>query len=393
MEEKQSGFENSIAATQNTEQNNSAQNTSEGACDAAPACRLGKVGGEAVIEGVMMRAGNTCCTTVRMEDGSMRMYQTEHIPLRRRYKICNVPILRGVINFVESMILSYKILGISAEAFGGEMEEESKFEKWLREKFGKSIMDVAMVIGMVLGLALAFGLFFYLPVWLGNAIAGQDMPVLKSFVESILKIGIFIGYVALVSLMPDIRRTFQYHGAEHKSIFCYERGEELTPENAKKQSRFHPRCGTSFIFVALILSFVVALAIPAALPNWLRVVIKLLVLPLVVGLSFEFIMYAGKHDNVLTKILSAPGLWMQRITTREPDEKMLEAAITSLKAALPEEFPELELTPMENDSYKMFFVGNEEALRAYQEQRAQQETDGTTPPAQDAGAPDSDGTS
>ena len=331
------------------------------------ACRLGKVGGEAVIEGVMMRAGNECCTTVRMEDGSMRLYRTHHVPLRRRYRICNLPILRGVINFIESLVLSYRIMGISAEAFGAEAMEESRTEKWLREKFGRGLMDVAMVIGIVLGLALAFGLFFYLPVLAGTAVAGTEHGALKSLIESVIKIGIFVLYIFLVSLMPDIRRVFQYHGAEHKSIFCYEYGEELTVENVKKQRRFHPRCGTSFIFVILILSFFFALLIPASLPTAWRVLTKLLILPLVVGVGFEFIMYAGKHENLFTKILSAPGLWMQRITTREPDDEMIQVAITSLKAALQDEFSDLALTPMpeKTGAKPSWFVGDASRLAEY----------------------------
>ena len=308
------------------------------------ACRLGKVGGEAVIEGVMMRAGNECCTTVRMEDGSMRLYRTHHVPLRRRYRICNLPILRGVINFVESLVLSYRIMGISAEAFGAEAMEESRTEKWLREKFGRGLMVLA-----------------------GTAVAGTEHGALKSLIESVIKIGIFVLYIFLVSLMPDIRRVFQYHGAEHKSIFCYEYGEELTVENVKKQRRFHPRCGTSFIFVILILSFFFALLIPASLPTAWRVLTKLLILPLVVGVGFEFIMYAGKHENLFTKILSAPGLWMQRITTREPDDEMIQVAITSLKAALQDEFSDLALTPMpeKTGAKPSWFVGDASRLAEY----------------------------
>ena len=261
----------------------------------------------------------------------------------------NIPIVRGVVGMVESFILSFHVLNISAEAFGLEEGEPSKFEKWLDKHFGKNIMDFVMALGTVLGVALALGLFVWLPAFLISLLdkglgATPDHSIIggwKTVFEGILKILIFIGYLAGVSLMKDIRRTFEYHGAEHKSIFCYESGEDLTVENVKKQQRFHPRCGTSFIFVILIISIAVN-SLPFV--SWdnlaLRVITKLALLPIVVGLGFEFIMYAGKHDNTLTRILSAPGLWMQRITTREPDDEQIECAITALKSALPEDFPD-----------------------------------------------------
>ncbi len=306
--------------------------------------RLGTVGGSAVIEGVMMKNRDHYAVSVRLEDGSIRTLVDDCVSVRKKHKILNLPIIRGVVNFVEQMILSYRTLSISADAYGLDEEaEESRFEKWLREKLGASIMDVVMVIATVLGLALGFGLFFFLPILLTKFVDGLaegSLGWFKNLIEGLIKIAIFLGYLAAVSAMPDIRRTFEYHGAEHKSIFCYESGEELTPENAAKFKRFHPRCGTSFIFVILAISILIN-SLPFV--TWdnalLRMATKLLLLPVIVGIGYEFLMFAGKHDNALTRVLSAPGLWMQRLTTREPDLAQLEIAISALKAALPDVFP------------------------------------------------------
>lgn len=307
--------------------------------------RLGVVGGQAVLEGVMMRHKNRYSVSVRRENGEIATENREFISVRKKIKILNIPIIRGTVNFIEMMILSYKTLSISAEAYGiDEEEEESKFEKWLRTKFGKSIMDIVMVISTVLGLALGVGIFFFLPIFLTKGvdhIVGGKLGWFKNLVEGIIKVVIFIEYLWGVSFMSEIKRTFEYHGAEHKSIFCYESGEELTPENAKKFKRFHPRCGTSFMFVMIAISIIIY-SLPFV--TWDSVIIrfltKLAMLPIVVGAGYEFLMYAGKHDNRLVRALSAPGLWMQRITTREPDLDQLAVAIEALKSSMPEEFPE-----------------------------------------------------
>ncbi len=307
--------------------------------------RLGVVGGQAVLEGVMMRHKNRYSVSVRRENGEIATENREFISVRKKIKILNIPIIRGTVNFIEMMILSYKTLSISAEAYGiDEEEEESKFEKWLRTKFGKSIMDIVMVISTVLGLALGVGIFFFLPIFLTKGvdhIVGGKLGWFKNLVEGIIKVVIFIAYLWGVSFMSEIKRTFEYHGAEHKSIFCYESGEELTPENAKKFKRFHPRCGTSFMFVMIAISIIIY-SLPFV--TWDSVIIrfltKLAMLPIVVGAGYEFLMYAGKHDNRLVRALSAPGLWMQRITTREPDLDQLAVAIEALKSSMPEEFPE-----------------------------------------------------
>ena len=313
--------------------------------------RLGKVGGQAVMEGVMMRSGENVSVAVRNEDKSITIVNDKFISVRQKHKILNIPILRGIINMVEMLKLSYKTLNVSADAFVGEAfeEEPTKFEKWIEKHFGKSILDVVMLIAMILGVILGVGMFVLLP----SAVVGGIDHLLGGFIseynlfaliEGVIRITIFVLYIYLVSLMGYIRRTFEYHGAEHKSIACYEAGEELTPENAKKHSRFHPRCGTSFMFVIMIISifiFTAARMLFSALAENLLLywASKILLVPLVIGLGFEFIMYAGKHDGVLVRILSAPGLWMQRITTREPDEEQLEVAIAAIKAAMPDQFP------------------------------------------------------
>lgn len=333
-------------------------------------CRLGKVGGQAVIEGVMMKSGDDTCLAVRGEDGKITTRNKKFVSLRKKNKFFNIPLLRGVVNFVEMMMLSMGTLTESAEMLGLEdAEAETKFEKWLLEKLGDKLMAVIMAIASVLGVALAVGLFFFVPTYIPKGFEHlfdfQMNSVVRSVVEGGLKIAIFVGYIALVSLMPDIRRTFQYHGAEHKSVDCYEKGLELTPENAAKCTRFHPRCGTSFIFVMLIISIFIGILIPITNPL-LRSLVKILLLPISVGLGFEFIMYAGRHDNFLVKILSAPGLWMQYLTTREPDESQLEVAITALKGAIPTEFPPAndepsEETPIEASEESADEAGENEA--------------------------------
>lgn len=299
-----------------------------------------RVGGQAVLEGIMMKKGSTCATAVRCPDGTIALDKREVRSIKEKYKFFKIPIIRGVVGFVESMKLSMSILTLSAEMQGIE-EEESKFEKWLQKKLGKSLMGVAAVIGGVLGVFLALGLFFYLPMLISKLISLVfEMPALmKAVVEGIVKILIFLLYVWGVAFMPDIRRTYEYHGAEHKSIFCHEAGLPLTVENIKKQSRFHPRCGTSMMFVMLLLSIVVSASLPASLWNnlFLRFLTKIAIIPLIVGIGYEITIFSGTHDNLLLRILTAPGLWFQRITTREPDDREIEVAIKALEAALEEE--------------------------------------------------------
>ena len=244
------------------------------------------------------------------------------------------------------MKLSVQTMNASAEAMGLE-EEEGKFERWLKKHIGIGITDFIMVLGTVLGVALALLLFMVVPTaltaLLDFLIPGNFGALVTAALEGVFKITIFLLYLWLVAFIPDIKRTFMYHGAEHKYIACFEAGAELTPAEAKKYPRFHPRCGTSFMFVMILLGMLVGFFIHLwlpGLPKVLYVLIRLAILPLVVGIGYEFIMFAGKHDNALTRALSAPGLWVQRLTTKEPDEDMLEIALISLRCALKDEFDE-----------------------------------------------------
>lgn len=221
-------------------------------------------------------------------------------------------------------------------------EDQSKLDKWLSEHLSKKVMGIITGVASVLGILLAFALFFFLPSKITdffNNLSSGALTNFRALIEGIMRMIIFVVYIALVSLMKDIRRTFMYHGAEHKTIFCYENGLELTVENVRSQSRFHPRCGTSFMFVMIIISVIVSSAISVAFPQlrnniavWM--IIKLLILPLVMGFGYEFIKYAGRHDNAFVRILSAPGLWMQRLTTKEPDDSIIEVGIAAFKAVI-----------------------------------------------------------
>lgn len=331
--------------------------------------RLGKVGGQAVMEGVMMKAGDRMVTTCRKADGTLVVTDHNYTSVRQKNKLLDLPLVRGVVSFVESMIMSFKTLGASADALGLEEEEPSKFEKWLAKTFKIKTTDAVMVVALILGLGLSALLFIFLPNWvteLVNFILGKafsvSMPAfVEALVEGVIKVGIFVGYLVGVSFMPDIKRTFMYHGAEHKSIACFESGEELTPENAKKFTRLHPRCGTSFMFFMILLGILAGFMIKAGVPELMGLiiredpellgtvngildklypVIRILLLPLLMGIGYEFIRFAGKHPSWFTRMLSAPGLWMQKITTKEPTEDMLEVAITSLKCALRDDYPE-----------------------------------------------------
>lgn len=305
--------------------------------------RLGKVGGQAVLEGVMMKGGDISALAIRRDDGSIAIEASEFVSVRKKHKLLAIPVLRGVVSMIEALILSMKTLTRSAELVGGEdLTAETKFEKWLQKTFGDNLLKVFTAIGTVLGLAVAVLLFSYFPVWITTAIdsAAGGIGWSKNLIAGAIKILIFVLYVWGVSFMPDIRRTYEYHGAEHKSIACYEAGLELTPENAKKCTRFHPRCGTSFMFLMLILSIIIFSVVSWDINRFLIIGLRLLLLPIVIGIGFEIIMIAGKHQNIITKIITFPGLLMQRITTREPDEAQLEVAIAALKAALPNEFPE-----------------------------------------------------
>ena len=299
------------------------------------------IGGQALIEGIMMRGPKMTAMAVRNPQGEIVLEKWATDSENKNAlveKLKKVPVVRGVFNFVSSMLTGYKSLMKSAEIAGFEEEEK---------KESKGVMAVVGVVAIVLGVLLSVGLFIYLPSLIYELLSLlipflATSVFLKSFFEGILKIAILVAYMALVSRMEDIKRTFQYHGAEHKTIFCYEAGLELTVDNVRKMGRFHPRCGTSFLVVMLIISIFIGMLIPThigtlAVNSAIRTLFKIVLLPLTMGIGYEFIKFAGKHDNALTRILSAPGLWMQRITVLEPTDEMIECAIAAVKEVIPED--------------------------------------------------------
>ncbi len=297
------------------------------------------IGGQAVMEGIMMRGSKDIAIAVRKTDREIVIEKKPISSVLQKNKFLKLPIVRGCISFFESMVTGIKALMFSAQFFDLEGEEtESKFDKWLEEKLGDKVKDVVIYFSVILSLFLSVGLFFLLPNFIGEFLAKiTPMEVegtLRTLIEGAVRMLIFLAYILLVSQMNDIKRVFMYHGAEHKTISTYECGLELTVENARKSSRLHPRCGTSFLIFVMIVSIIVFLIIPTGLAWWQRALFKILLLPVVAGISYEIIKFAGRHDNWFTKLISKPGMWLQYITTREPDDSQIEVAITALNAVL-----------------------------------------------------------
>lgn len=300
------------------------------------------IGGQALIEGVMMRGPRKTSMAVRSPSGEIIVEDVEQRSIGDAPKILKIPLIRGVYAFIDSMRIGSKTLMRSAELAGegDEDEELSPFEQKLYDLFGEKLFNVLLSFSMVLGVAVAVLLFFVVPSALYSGLSAL-VPVLKgnllarSIFEGVFKIVMFVLYIFLCTRMKDMHRVFEYHGAEHKTIFCYEAKQELTVENIRKFKRFHPRCGTSFIIIMLILGIVIGLCIRVE-TVWLRTLIRLCCLPVVMGVGYEIIRFCGKHDNLLTKILSAPGMWMQHITTFEPSDDQIECAIAAMKAVIPE---------------------------------------------------------
>lgn len=312
--------------------------------------KITSIGGSALIEGIMMRGPKKTMVAVRTGEKDIYTEELEFSGLGEKCKLFKLPLIRGVAGMIDSMRLSYKALMISADkAIEGipedEQEEPSKLDKWLDEHMGEKFLNIFMTISMILGVAIAIVLFYWAPSKLYNLISGALGNVeelswvgdrfFRSLFEGLIRIGLFLLYIIVCTRMSDMKRVFQYHGAEHKTIFCYESDEELTVENVKKHTRFHPRCGTSFLVIMLLLGIVIGLFIPISTP-WLRTVVKLLLLPVTCGIGYELIKICGRHDNTLTRIISAPGIWAQRITTKEPSDDMIEVAIKAMKAVIPE---------------------------------------------------------
>lgn len=307
------------------------------------------IGGQAVMEGVMMRGPYNTAVAVRKPDGDIEC-KVEENGTKTRNAFLRLPIIRGCVNFVDSLVIGMRALMWSAEFVdieGDEEESESKFDKWLDDKFGDKIKDIVIYVSIAISLVFSIGLFMILPTFLTKGVEklGEIIPhmsavtgshLFTSLFEGIIRMMIFIGYLALVSNMSDIKRVFEYHGAEHKTIACYEAGEELTVENIKKHRRFHPRCGTSFLLFVMIVSILLFALLPRVDMVILRVLMRLALLPVVAGLSYEIIKLAGRSKNKCVGWLSKPGLWLQKLTTREPDETQIEVAIASMKPCIPE---------------------------------------------------------
>ena len=307
------------------------------------------IGGQALIEGILMRSPEKTALAVRKPDKEISITYLNSKSLRDRFKILRIPVIRGVVAFAESMIQGYKAMMMSAEISGYtdiEDDDPDKTEEQKNEDKKKTgaLINAVMVLGSVLGVALAVALFIFLPRLAVDgleALFGVAFPgVAQAAIAQIIKIIVLVTYMWSVSLMPDIKRVFMYHGAEHKTIFCYEKGLELSVENVRKQKRFHPRCGTSFLILMVLVSVLVQILlhlIPGLYEiRVLWVAMLILMIPVVCGIGFEVLRFCGKYDNTLTKILSAPGLWLQRITTKEPADEMIELAIAALRAAEPE---------------------------------------------------------
>lgn len=303
------------------------------------------------MEGVMMRGPHKTVVAVRKPDGEIET-KIDDLGTKSRKGFLKLPVVRGCVSFIDSLVIGMKALMWSAEFMDieGEGDEpESKFDKWLEDKLGDKIKDVVIYFAVFISIIFSVGLFMLLPSVLSGLV--ESIPALKPFTstqaftstfEGVLRMAIFLGYMALISQMKDIKRVFEYHGAEHKTIACYEAGEELTPENVKKFTRFHPRCGTSFLLFVMIISIIVFAFLPRfdgyikIVSILLRMGTRLLCLPIVAGLSFEVIKLAGRSKNVCVRWLSKPGLWLQKLTTREPDRSQIEVAIASMIPCIPD---------------------------------------------------------
>ena len=297
--------------------------------------RKTSIGGQAVIEGIMMRGPHITSLCVRKPDGSIaeETWPTTAGGKPPFYK--TTPFLRGIFNMVDTLRVGFRCLMKSADLAGMEEEEPSRFEKWLSHTLGKDITSIVSTVAILLGIGLAVLLFIVIPTGLSSFFRPYLPPFALSWVEGLVKVAVFILYLFFCSRQKDVRRLFGFHGAEHKTIACYEALEPLTVENCRKHSRFHPRCGTSFLFRVLIISILVTSVV-----TWsnilMRMALKLLLLPVVVGVAYELIKLAGRCDNLFTRIISAPGLWLQRLTTSEPDDSQLEVAIAAMNLVIPE---------------------------------------------------------
>ena len=297
------------------------------------------VGGQALIEGIMMQGPKGMATAVRKPDGTI---ETKIDPVKNHGIWTKIPLVRGAISMIESLIVGYRYMMYSAQVSMGDdydpKEEETAFEKWVGDHLGKKAEDVLLGAAALIGGLFAILLFTVLPTVLVGGL-NHLVPLgrwSKVILEALLKVAIFLSYMAAISKMKEIHRVFEYHGAEHKTIACYEAGDELTVENVRKYTRFHPRCGTSFLILVVIVSVFLYSVLPWS-STGLRVVFKLLLLPVVMGISYELLKWCGRSDNIATRIIRQPGIWVQHLTVFEPDDSMIEEAIEAMKLGIPEE--------------------------------------------------------
>lgn len=315
--------------------------------------KVSTIGGQGVLEGVMMRAPETSALAVRKESGEIatKVWSNKKI----KYKFLTWPVIRGVVNFVSMMVQGVSTITDAAKLYDESNEEDfepSKFEKYVAEKTGKSAMDVMMVFAVIIALAFSVGLFFILPTLITGWLKGSiQSSLLINLIDGLVRMVLFLGYMSLVSLMKDIKRVFMYHGAEHKTIFCYENELEMTVENVRKQGRLHPRCGTSFLLLVMIITILVYACLGWNESWLLRLGTRLLMLPVIAGLSYELLRFLARHDGIIVRALRWPGLQLQRLTTREPDDTMIECAILAFQMALEEKSPE-ELEELKKSFYR-----------------------------------------
>ncbi|MFC1747809.1 DUF1385 domain-containing protein [Pseudomonadota bacterium] len=294
------------------------------------------VGGQAVIEGVMMRAPNHITVAVRKESGAIKLKEEVYKSICMRFKFLGTPFIRGVINLFEMMVVGMRMLNFSANEM---LEEEGDEDKEMTKK-EKMIMGFSFAFSIVFALSLSLFLFKFLPLWITDYLSHQFAYIdqhyfIFNLIDGALKTTFFIAYIAILGLLPDLKRVFEYHGAEHKSIYTYENGLDLKVENAKKQSRFHPRCGTSFILIVFLISILIYTVVPRQEEFLMNFLVRVMFLPVIAGISYEFLKWsAKKKDNIIMKALITPGLWFQRLTTREPDDSQLEVALKALSKAL-----------------------------------------------------------
>ena len=305
------------------------------------------IGGQAVIEGIMMKNGDRYATAVRKPDGEIVVKEDTYVSMTQKVKFCGLPFIRGVFSFADSMILGMRTLTYSVSFFEDDEDSEpSRFELWLDKTFGEKVEKVLMGFVMVFSVVMAIAIFMVLPLLIAN-LCRQFIhsETVMAFLEGVIRIAIFVTYIKLISQMEDIRRTFMYHGAEHKCINCLEHGLTLTVDHVRESSKEHKRCGTSFLIIVMLISILFFMVI--RVDNvWLRILSRIVLIPVIAGVSYEFLRLAGRSDNALVNLLSKPGMWMQGLTTTEPDDSMIEVAIAAVekvfdwKAYLRENFPD-----------------------------------------------------